>query len=1205
MKIYIKAIIFTLLFSQFLSCKNDPNLFKSLPAEDTGITFSNRITENDTMNILDFEYIYNGGGVGFGDFNSDGLQDVYFTGNQVANKLYLNRTDTTEEKSSGASIRFEDITEKSKVTGNGKWCSGVAVADVNADGKLDIYVCANVKKSAKDRENLLYINKGIDKNGVPIFDEMAKEFGLNDTTFSTNAAFFDYDNDGDLDAYILVDKIDNKTSPTNFHNKTQDGTAPNNDQLYRNDFDPQLGHAVFTNITKQAGITQEGFGLGLNVTDINRDGWKDVFVTNDFITNDLLWINNKNGTFTDQAAQYFKHTSSSAMGNDIADLNNDGLADIYCLDMLPEDNYRKKMLMMPNNYLTYQNNEQYGFQYQYVRNTLQLNQGKKPNTDQQIFSEISLLANVAETDWSWCPLLMDFDNDGFRDIIVTNGFPKDVTDHDFITFKNESGSVAGSEYLLDLIPEVKIKNYAFRNKGNLTFENVTNHWGIEQPSFSNGAAYADLDNDGDMDYMVNNINDSAFVYQNQLVQKKGKDSNYLKIKFKGDGLNTQGLGTIVELSLKNGQKMVYENSPFRGYLSTVEAVAHFGLGATNQVDEVKIIWQNGKEQVLKNVAVNQTILADASKAGIHQESELSPNNGLFSDITDSLGINYVHSELDFIDFNYQKLLPHKFSQYGPSLAVGDVNGDGLEDVYIGGSNYRKGKFLIQNKAGKFEQKDLLPGTDTLKTEEEASSLLIDVDNDNDLDLYIVSGGSEFPKSSSNYQDRLFINEKGSGSLPQFVQNKTALPTISKSGSCVRASDFDKDGDLDLFIGGRLIPENYPKVTSSYLLRNDSPKVPSGGLSAVKFTDITKLIAPELLNIGLVCDALFTDFDNDGWLDLALAGEWMPIKFLKNNKGKSFSAIKTDLDMQSGWWNSLAGGDFDNDGDIDYLAGNLGLNSINRANDLAPLKIYGKDFNNDGLYDAIPTTFFPDEMGNKQEYPYHVREDMIKQLITTRAKYPDFASYGKAKITDMFSPEELKGSDLYQANYLASSYIENLGTGKFKMSQLPTLAQTAPIFGINVEDVNNDGLLDAVFLGNDYGTELTNGRYDAMNGMILKNRGKDGFEVINSSESKFYVPGNAKALVKINSANGQGLLMASQNRGKLLAFRPQFDSKIGVVNKNDSYALLTTKDGKTRKVELYFGQSFYSSGSRNLSVSDQIIKAVIVDNQGVKRDITLK
>ncbi len=1164
------ALGFFFLLASFtiLSCKKTETLFKSLDPAQTGITFVNRITENDTMNVIDFEYIYNGGGVGMGDFNGDGLQDVYFTGNQVANKLYLNKTDTAAHQ-----IKFEDVTQIAKVDGAGKWCSGVAVADVNADGKLDMYVCANVKKSPIARENLLYINQGNNKAGIPTFVEKAKEYGLADTTFSTNAAFFDFDNDGDLDVYVLVDKVDKKTSPSNFHEKKKDGTAENNDQLYRNDFDPMLGHAVFTKVTGQAGIRQEGFGLGLNITDINRDGYKDIYVCNDFLTNDLLWINNGDGTFTDQAMQYLKHTSASAMGIDIADVNNDGLADIYTLDMLPEDNYRKKMLMMPNSYINYQNNERYNFQYQYVKNTLQVNQGAIPGSKQPAFSEVAMMAGLGETDWSWCPMILDFDHDGLRDVIVTNGFPKDVTDHDFIQFRNESGNVAEKSYMLEQIPQVKIKNYAFKNRGNLQFEKITELWGIDRPSFSNGAAYADLDLDGDMDYVVNNINDSAFVYQNNLIENKSKEANYLKIKFVGEGANTQGLGAIVEASLANGEKLFYEHSPYRGYISTVEAVAHFGLGGQTVVPQIKIIWQNGKQEILKNVKANQTITVYNAKAIVSPPIMANPVASFFTANTAETGINYTHNELDYIDFNIQKLLPHKLSQYGPSMAVGDVNGDGLHDVFVGGSAYRKGVFFLQNSSGKFTQADLLPGNDTTKVEEDAGTLLFDADADGDQDLYVVSGSVEVPATSMYYQDRLYVNNgKGSFSL-----DKSALPTFTKSGSCVKAADIDLDGDLDLFIGGRVVPNEYPKPTSCYILRNDSKK------GSPRFVDITKSFAPNLQNIGLVCDALWTDFDNDNYPDLMLAGEWMPITFMKNNKGKDLSLLATDLNAQKGFWNSLLGGDFDNDGDTDYIAGNLGLNSISRASDVEPLKIYGKDFNNDGQYDAVPSIFLPDELGKKQEYPYHVREDMIKQLINTRSKYPNFAGYAKAKISDMFSADELNGALVLSANYLKSSYIQNLGAGKFAIAELPRACQTAPIFGMQSLDVNADGNLDVLAVGNDYGTELSNGRYDASNGWLLLGNGKGSFEAAPLWQSGFYVPANAKALVKVPTGKGLNLL-ASQNLGPVLSFGIGNQSSLAY-KPGAKYAEIISANGKKRKEEFYYGNSFYSAGAATLQLAN--------------------
>ncbi|RYF67586.1 MAG: CRTAC1 family protein, partial [Cytophagaceae bacterium] len=649
----ILSSVILLSFGSFITAchSSSSTLFSLLPAEETGITFANRITDSDSMSILDVEYFYNGGGVALGDFNNDSLPDVFFTGNMVANRLFLNK----------GNLKFDDITQTAGVTGNGKWCSGTSLVDINNDGWLDIYVSATLSKSDKQRENLLYVNQGI-RGGKPVFKEMAQEYGIADNSHTTHAAFFDYDNDGDLDLYLLTDRIDDY--PNVYRAKIDDGSSLNTDRLYRNDPNPALGHPVFTNVSKQAGIRHDGYGLGLNIVDINRDGWKDIYVTNDYLSDDLLYINNHDGTFTDRAGETFKHTSNTAMGNDVTDINNDGLVDVIAVDMMPRDNYRKKMMLAANSYQTYLNNDEYKYNYQVVRNTLQLNQGARPNATTPAFSEISLLADVAETDWSWAPMVVDFDNNGFCDLLVTNGFPKDITDRDFMTFRAENGKVATKDYTLAQIPIVKISNYAFRNNGDLTFSNATQDWGIDVPSFSNGAAYGDLDNDGDLDYVVNNINDSAFVYRNNLIEQKPDQANYLRVKFAGSAQNRMGLGALVELHYgkQNEQQQVYEHSPYRGYLSTVEPVAHFGLGGVKTINEVRIIWpahgdQPARQQTIRNVKANQVLTADIRNA----TEPLSPpvkKPALFNEVTDSLQVAYMHQEPEYIDFNTQKLLPH-------------------------------------------------------------------------------------------------------------------------------------------------------------------------------------------------------------------------------------------------------------------------------------------------------------------------------------------------------------------------------------------------------------------------------------------------------------------------------------------------------------------------------------------------------------------
>jgi hypothetical protein len=1191
-----KIPLFIVSTALLFSCnKNNEPVFTRLTAENTGITFSNRITETNARNVFNFEYVYNGGGVALGDFNNDNLVDVYFTGNQVENKLYLNKG-----TQNGSDIHFEDITEKSNTTGEGKWCSGATVIDINNDHLLDIYVCASVSKVADRLANMMYVNQGVDKSGVPIFKEMAKEYGIADTTHTTNAAFFDYDNDGDLDLYLLVNEMEKVRYPNKYVDKVVDGSSRRTDRLYKNDGTNEKPH--FTNISKQAGILIEGYGLGLNITDINRDGWKDIYVTNDFLSDDLLYLNNKNGNgFTDHSAQYFKHTSFSAMGNDVEDLNNDGLVDIVALDMIPADNYRKKMVMPANNYSTYQNNEKFHYNYQYPRNTLQINQGNNPKTGQPVFSEMGLLSGIAETDWSWCPMVTDFDNDGFRDIVITNGFPKDITDHDYLVYRYQTAvqQQLTLEELSKMIPSAKTVNYAFKNKGGKSgdlpqFEDVSTQWGMDIPSFSNGAAYADLDNDGDVDYVVNNINDSAFVYRNNSVQLKPAESNFLRIKCQGLSNNINGIGAWIDISYNHGEKQVYENTPYRGYLSTIENVAHFGLGKIKTVDEVKITWQSGKISILKNVKANQVLTVDEKSAiDIKTMSIINYQLSIFKNISDSLLINYVHEETDAIDFNVQKLLLHKFSQYGPAIAVGDVNGDGVEDIFIGGSTNHKGTFLLQDKNGKFTAKDLIKGeTDATKLSEDAGVLLFDADRDNDLDLYIVSGSNEAQIGLMMYQDRFYEND-GKGN---FTENKQALPPFLKSGSCVKAVDFDHDGDLDLFVAGRVEVNAYPKPVSSYVLRND-------GKNGTHFTDITVQFAPELQNIGLVCDAVWTDYDNDGWQDLMLAGEWTPITILKNEQGKSLKRIENqELKSQVGFWNSLASGDFDNDGDMDYIAGNLGINTMNKVSDEFPLTVYGKDFNNDGLYDAIPTVFFPDKDKKRHEVPFNTRDDLIKQVTTFKERFDNYSKFASADIYGVLAKSDVENALVLKANNMNSSYIENLGEGNFKISALPIQAQIAPIFGMLIEDFDEDGNLDVLMVGNDFGNEVSVGRLDAFNGLLLSGNGEGEFMVNNLIQAGFLVGGDAKGLIRITNAKGNPLIMVTQNKGKLASFACSKTLMAKPLKSNDAVVFEYLKNGKNRKREINYGTSFYSQSSRSILASKNTKHLEVIDYQGHKRKI---
>ena len=1180
-------VLFIIIIS---ACNSNKPLFDKLDASQTGILFNNEIIESDSLNVLDVSNIYNGGGVGIGDFNGDGLSDIYFTGNKVANKLYLNKGE----------LHFEDITNVAGVEGEGKWSRGVSIVDINNDGKSDIYISATLGTDSNLRKNILYINQGNDVKGIPVFKNMANEYGLADSSFSTMANFFDYDNDGDLDMFLLVNEIKDPRTPNIYHPKSKFPEFYSSSKLFQNNWDVNLKHPVFADVTIQAGMEKEGYGHSVVVTDINKDGWKDVYVTNDYLPNDYLYINNHDGTFTDHLNDYFKHSSVNSMGTDVADVNNDGLMDFITLDMNPRDNYRKKMMMNPNSYQTFQNNDLYDYNYQYVRNTLQINQGPRVNQNDSIgapiFSEVGYLSGIAETDWSWTPLLADFDNDGNRDLFVTNGFPKDVTDHDFIMYRQRAYSFVTKTQLLVEIPEVKIHNYMFKNNGELAFEDKSMQWGFDTPVFSNGAVYADLDNDGDLDLVINNINDKAGIYENKQRQLEPESSHFIRFDLKGDVNNITGIGSEITIYYDHGKKQVAEQSPFRGYLSTTQNSVHFGLGEINNIDSAIVIWPSGQRQVVKQIKADQTLILsinNAVESGRNLQTQFASNT-LFTEITSSLGIKYVHTQNDFVDFNTQKLIPHKFSEYAPGMAVGDVDGNGLDDMILGGSVNNSAQILFQQKNGSFIQKALMPIlANNSKSSMDEGLLLIDVDGDADLDLLITSGGYDAPAGSDAYLDKLYLND----SKGIFSEQNNALPINKTSKLCVKGADYDKDGDLDLFIGGRVDPMAYPKPVSSFIYRNDTKN------GIVKYTDVSSSIAPSLHNIGLVCDALFTDFDNDGWVDLILTGEWMPITFLKNEKG-NFKNVTTNSGVgeKVGWWNSITSGDFDNDGDMDYVVGNVGDNSYYKASDKYPVVMYAKDFDNNGSYDAFPGLYLPGSHTDtvKKLYPAQTREDAVKQMISLRGKYQNFKSFAQATLDQLFTPEQMQGAQQLKANYFSSSYLQNNGNGMFKLSALPIAAQVSTLNGMQVDDFDGDGNIDIAINGNDFGTEVSVGRYDALNGLIMKGDGKGGFTSKTILETGLYIPGNGKALVKLRDDKGGYMMAASQNKGPLKLYKAKFSNAAFALMPNEISAMITYKNGKTRKEEFYYGQSFLSQSGRFMLLNDNIKSVIIIDNKGNKR-----
>lgn len=1075
--------------------KADLTLFKLLDTQQTGVAFENTLSPDFDFNILEYNYYYNGGGVAAADFDKDGLTDLYFTGNQVSGKLYLNKRN----------FKFEDITQSAGVSTH-HWATGVAVVDINQDGWQDLYVCYAGYPDPAKRVNQFFINQGIDGEGKLKFIEQAEAYGLADTSYTTHAAFLDYDKDGDLDLYLLNHYHD-KSNPNYPKKKVTDGTGKSNDKLFRNN-----GDQTFTDITKQAGIVHEGYGLGISIADINQDGWPDIYIANDFVYDDLLYINDQNGAFTESIRKYLNHTSRFSMGVDVADYNNDTYTDIIVLDMLPDDNRRQKLMNAGMNLNQFKYALQQGYLPQYPRNVLQYNHGPDWQGNYS-FSEIGQLAGIYKTDWSWSPLLADLDNDGWKDLFITNGIPKDITNNDFVSYRDSEvweGNFDHNELkkqLLDKIKElenVNKPNFVFKNNGDLTFTDQSTGWGLAQKGFSNGAVYADLDNDGDLDLVTNNLNATPFIFKNQ--SEILGNNHYLRVKPEGY------VSTGAKIILTNaGNVQLFECNPYKGFQSSQEAIAHFGLGKDTLVDQLEIFWPDGKYQAFTDIPANQLWIVD------HKEATESKSFGskkepkpVFTNISSNAGIDFVHQENEFEDFNHEPLLPHRYSRNGPYIATGDVDGNGLEDFYIGGSAGNAGQlFLQQQQPGKKFSIKEMPDAGF----EDMGTLFFDADGDQDLDLYVVSGGSEYNALTATYQDRLYFND-GKGS---FERDKNALPLEVASGSCVRAHDYDKDGDLDLFIGGRIVPSHYPVAAESFILRNNGKGT---------FENVTSVISPELQKIGLVTDAIWSDFDNDQWVDLIVVGEWMPVTFFKNQQGKLVQIPPPGNQKQKGWWFSIAAGDFDKDGDMDYIVGNLGLNSKLKASDEEPVSVYVKDFNKTGTPMPVLTYYLDGE-------PYTVAglDQIASRWRAFRKKFNRYSQFAEAGFAEIFTTEELEGALRYDANTFQSVYLENKGKEGFVFKALPVEAQFAPIKAIQTGDFDKDGHLDVLLAGNFYSPEIMIGQYDASIGLMLQGDGKGNFNPLSPAKSGIRLAGEVQSMIKFQLQNKSTILCAI-NAGKL-------------------------------------------------------------------------
>jgi hypothetical protein len=1083
----------------------------------TGVKFTNAVRENDSLHILNYEYLYNGHGLGIGDFNQDGLQDIFISGNTTRNKLFLNKD----------ALHFEDVTARAGVRGNGTWSTGVSVADVNGDGLPDIYVCHSGKLPESMLVNELFINQGVVK-GIPQFKDEAKAYGLDAPgTQSTQAAFFDYDRDGDLDMFLLNHSLHTHNA---FLNTKKIRASPDfryGNRLFRNDTDGS--HHTFTDVTLAAGIINNpiNYGLNVSISDINQDGWPDIYTTSDYSEQDCYYVNNANGTFTQSLQKSFHHISKFSMGSDVADFNNDALPDVFTLDMLPADNHRQKLLKGPDRYDHYQLLLDSGFYRQHMRNMLHLNRGKDQEGNVR-FSEIGQLSGVSNTDWSWAALFADLDCDGWKDLVVTNGYLRDFTDLDFLKYTMSDaqfqaatrGETDFKTYdLVQKMPSNKLNNYLLRNNADLTFRDVTREWGFEAPSVSNAAATADLDNDGDLDLVVGNNNEPVMIWQNN-----SRGHHWLEIDLRGEASNRNALGAKLWL-YADGMVQYQENYPVRGYQSTVSPVIHFGLRSA-KTDSLLVTWPSGKRTVHKNLVTERLLkINEADHSDMKTFSQVfEKNEKPFTQARNSGGISFNHRENDFIDFKAETLIPYQLSRMGPAIAGGDVNGDGNEDVFIGGAIGQAGALYLQSADGTFTASSSSPWR-VDKDSEDVNAIFFDADNDNDADLYVVSGGNEYEDGATEYQDRLYIND-GHGTFAKAID---AVPPMLSNKHAVAAGDFDQDGDMDLFVGGRGKPGDFPLPSRSYVLRNDSRA------GQVRFTDVTSAISDELNAPGMVTVAAWLDLNGDRYPELTIAGDWMPVMLFKNENGrlKNISA-QAGFSLTEGQWSALLPADVDEDGDIDLVMGNSGLNTQYKPSKYEPLTIHVNDFDDNGKLDPILCYFI-----QGVSYPMASRDELLDQMAFLRQQYTRYAAYADARIETIFTREKIEKSKVFKCMEARTLVFLNNGNLTFSSKELPPETQFSKTNSILTGDFDRDGKNDLLLLGNffPYRTEL--GESDASVGLVLRGTGNGNFYAVPPSKAGLFADGDIRGAVIVKNTSGEQRIIVAKNNDKcqVIQLRP--------------------------------------------------------------------